>query len=272
MAAMPVYAQESGWRKFGEPSQPADLPPPAPSQLTLPAGILISVRVNQPLSSDHNQPDDAFAATLAQPLVANGIVVARRGQTIEGRVAEAVKAGRVKGTSRLGLELTEITLVDGQQMPVQTQMVQRTGDTSVGQDAAVIGASTGVGAAIGAAADGGFGAGMGALAGAAASTIGVLVTRGRPTEVYPEQVLTFRLEFPLTISTERSEQAFQPVRQEDYESAPLQRRGPPPRLAPPPPPPFYAGYYYPYRPYFYGPGFYGPGFFFYSGRGFYRRW
>src|SRR5438128_134181 len=106
-AALPAFAQNelpsTGWRKFGEPvpEQQADQMPP-PSALTVPAGTWITVRVNQPLSSDHNQQGDAFTATLAQPLVANGRVLARRGQTVGGVVAEAQKASRGKGTSRLG--------------------------------------------------------------------------------------------------------------------------------------------------------------------------
>jgi hypothetical protein len=176
------------------------------------------------LSSDHNQPGDAFSMTLTQPLVANGFVVARRGQTISGRVVDAVKAGRVKGTSRLTLELTDLTLVDGQQVPVRTQLVKYSGGTSQGRDATAIATATGVGAAAGAAADGGRGAGIGA----AASTIGVLLTRGRATEVHSEAVLTFRTQDPITISTDRSSLAVAPVQQEDYESAPQAQR---PQLA-----------------------------------------
>jgi hypothetical protein len=290
LAALPALAQDpnsapaadpqapSGWRRFegSQPPQQGDQAPPAqydagpaPGQLVLPAGTLLTVRVNQPLSSDHNQKDDAFTASLAQPLVTNGFVIARRGQMIQGRVVEAQKAGRVTGTSRLGLELDQLTLVDGQQIPVQTQLVERRGDTSVGRDAAAIGATTGVGAAIGAAAAGGMGAGIGAGAGALASVLGVMVTRGHPTVVYPEMMLTFRLANPVTISTERSSMAFQPVNPQDYAQPTMVRRGPPPGY--PPPPPYYAGYYgYPYAyPYYYG---YGPRFYFYGGPRFYRRW
>jgi hypothetical protein len=217
-----------------------------PAQLTLPGGTWVSVRVDQTLSSDRNQPGDVFSVTLAQPLVANGFVVARRGQTMSGNVAEAVKAGRVKGTSRLALELTDITLADGQVMPVRTQLIKYSGGTSQGRDATAIGTATGVGAAVGAAADGGFGAGVGAAAGAAASTIGVLLTRGRATEVYPEETLTFRTTEPLTISTDRSSLAFVPVRQEDYEPSAQPRQ---PHLARRP---AYGGYPYPY-PYGYPP-------------------
>ena len=116
------------------------------------------MRTDQVLSSDHNLPGDTFTATLAQPLIANGLVVARRGQILSGRVAEAVKGGRVKGTSRLALELADVTLADGENMPIHTQLIQYSGGTSQARDATAIGTATGVGAAIGAAADGGVGA------------------------------------------------------------------------------------------------------------------
>jgi hypothetical protein len=281
--AMPGFAQNTGWRKFGEPSQqqqqqqqPAEQADqanqgPPPSALTVPAGTWITVRVNQPISTDHNQQGDTFSASLAQPLVANGRVIARRGQMVAGVVAESLKAGRVKGTSQLKLQLTEISLADGRQLPINSHLVERRGNTSTGSDAAAIGTTTGIGAAIGAAADGGFGAGMGAIAGAAASTIGVLVTRGRPTEVYPETPLTFRLEAPITIPAEYADN-FPPVMQEDYEQRSLARTAPTMRMAPPPPY-YYGGGY----PYYYGPsyysgyygGFYGPSLYFSTGRHYY---
>ncbi len=273
--ANPRNAPPQGWHRFGQAPM-APMAAPLPPKLTLPAGTWITIRVDQPLSSDHNQPGDFFAATLAQPLVADGIVVARRGQMVGGVVTEAMKAGRAKGVSHLKLELAELSLVDGRQLPVKTELVDRRGDTSVGRDAAAIGTTTAVGAAIGAAADGGFGAGMGAIAGAGASTIGVLLTRGRPTVVYPEMPLTFRLEAPVLISTVSAPDAFQPVSQSDYGQR-MQYRAVGPGTAPPP---YYNNYYSPYwyspygySPYWYG-GYWGPSFFFggrgwYGGRGFY---
>jgi hypothetical protein len=257
-SALAAQNNSANWHKFGE-SRPPD-PPRAPAKVKLPAGSWITIRVNQPLSSDHNHPGDAFTATLVQPLVADGVVIARRGQTVAGRVAEARKAGRAKGTSRLGIGITEVSLVDGQQFPVKTQLMERRGDTSVGRDVGAIGVTTGAGAAIGAGVAGPFGAGVGALAGAFVSTIGVLVTRGNPTVVYPEMVLTFRLESPLNVSIARS-RAFQVARREDYAQPALYPRSPPRLL---PPPPYYAGYYYP--PYYWGPSFV------VYRRGFYRGW
>jgi hypothetical protein len=265
-AADPASESPSnGWHRFGEPGQQG--PPPPPPELTLPSGTWVTVRTDQLLSSDRNQQGDVFTATLAQPLVANGRVIARRGQTVAGVVASVEKAGRVKGTSRLRLELTEISLVDGRQVQVKSTLMERRGNTSVGRDATAIGTATGVGAMIGGAIDCGYGAGVGALAGAAASTIGVLVTRGNPTVVYPEDTLAFRTESPVTIEVMASGDVFQPVQQEDYEQPRLIQQGPP--QGPPPrasysgyyPPPVYGGYV---SPYFYG-GFYSP---YYYGLGF----
>ena len=136
----------------------------------------MTVRLNQPLSSDHNQVGDVFSASLDQPVTVLGIVVAPRGQTVIGHVVEAKKAGRVHGVSRLGITLTDLNLVDGQTVAIQSQFLVRKGPTSRGRDAAVIAGTTGVGAAIGAGVDGGTGAAVGAAAGAAAGTIGVLLT------------------------------------------------------------------------------------------------
>ena len=311
-AALPVFAQDpgpsspppsGGWRRFdqnapppnnGDTPQPGDPnqgpPPPqgqfrtryqgpplsnAPVKLTLPAGTWITIHVNEPISSDHSQPGDTFTATLARPVIADGHVIAHPGQMVSGVVSEAQKAGRVKGVSRLGLELTEIGIADGHQVQVKTKLMERRGDTSVGRDVAAVGVTTATGAAIGAAVNGGVGAGVGAGAGLVVSTIGVLLTRGHPTIVYPEQPLTFRLEAPLTI--EGTEAAFHPATEQDYEQR--LRQGPSLRYGagyPQPPPygygyayapPYYGGYFGPY----YGYGF-GPNFYFRYGRGFGRRW
>jgi hypothetical protein len=297
VATLPGLAQDTsptgpapssgGWRRF-QPNAPADGPaavdpapapqaqPPAlsqapigPTRLTIPAGTWVTIRVNEPLSSDHNQPGDAFTATLAQPVVVNGLVVARRGQLVSGRITEAKKAGRVSGVSRLGLEVTEIGLADGSQTQIKTSMLERQGNTSYGRDAAAIGVTTATGAAIGAGVNGGVGAGVGAAAGLVASTVGVLLTRGRPTVVYPETPMTFRLETPVTV--EANYQAFQPASQQDYGQGMTRGPAPRPGYGAPSPYGYYAPYYgYPY-PYAYGYPYWGPGFYF-GYRGGFRRW
>lgn len=241
--------------------------PPIPATLNVPAGVYLTVRINQVLSSDRNHQGDAFSASLVKPLVINGVVVAEPGQTIGGRVTEAVKAGRVEGVARLGVQLTDLTLVDGQQIPIHSSLISRSGPTSVGRDVGAIAGTTALGAAVGAAADWGRGAAIGAGAGAALGIIGVLVTRGQPSVLYPEQILTFRLEAPLTISTANSSQAFRYVQPGEYDRPDYGPQRPPqmgyyagapyPAVAPAP---YYYGYPYPYYGYGWGYPYWGGGF------------
>jgi hypothetical protein len=92
-----------------------------------------------------------------------------------------------------------------------------------------------------------------------------MLTRGHPAVVYPETLLSFKLDAPVTISTEKSQVAFQPVSQDDY-GVNQQRSDRPQRMV------YggggYGGYGYPYyyAPYPYYYGFYpGPFFFGYGG-------
>jgi hypothetical protein len=267
-SAPPNYGPQQPQYQQPAYQQPAYQPQPVPQSLTIPRGTFLTVRVNQLLSSDKNQAGDAFSATLAQPVVVNGVVVAEPGQTLGGRVAEAQKAGHIEGTARLGIQLTELTLVDGQQLPLQSALVSRQGSTSVGQDAGTIAGTTGLGAAIGAAAGWGKGAAIGAGAGAAAGIIGVLVTRGHPSVIYPEQLLTFRIDTPLTISTDRAPQAFRYIQPNEYDRPYDTQPAPGPYASQQAPPAPYYGAYpaYPYPYYGYGyPGYWGPSFSFFVG-------
>jgi hypothetical protein len=155
------------------------------------------------LSSDRNQTGDTFTATLDQPLVADGLVVAERGARLEGRVVEATAAGRVRGLSNLAIELTQLSTSDGQRVAISTETFAKQGTASKGKDAAKIGAAAGIGAAIGAIAGGGKGAGIGAAIGGAAGTGGVMATRGEPAVLHTETHLNFRLKEAVTLTEKR---------------------------------------------------------------------
>jgi len=98
---------------------------------------------------------------------------------------------------------------------------------------------------------------------------GVLLTRGNPTVIFPETMLTFRVNQDVTVSTERSAQAFRYVQPSDYEQAApaLARRPLPPRPAY-----GYAPGYYPYGYPYYGGYPYWGGIYFGGPRFYGRRW
>ena len=228
----PTYASQDVDKppySHDRPVQNAPDPPPQPAQsvpgtLTVPAGTILLIRMNDYLSSDRSKIGDQFTAVLDQPLIVNGWVVARRGQVLVGQVKQVRQAGRIKGTSELGVELTDMTTVDGRQVPILTELWKASGGTSHGQDAATIGTTTGLGAVIGAAADWGRGAAIGAGAGAAVGIGAVLLTRGRPTILEAEEPLSFRLVDPVRIDTTQSQQAFQPVNQRDFDGGRMEHR------------------------------------------------
>jgi hypothetical protein len=232
-----------------------------PATLTLPSGAILSVRTSQWLSSDRNHPGDTFTATLDQPLVVRGWVVARRGQTVLGRVAVAQKASE-NGVSKLGLEITELTLVDGEQVPVSTEMRQATpppsSPGSTERNVATVGTTTVLGTILGAAIGGGQGAAIGAGLGATAGLATVLYTRGQPTSVAPEAPLSFRLAAPVEIATGKGSLAFRPVSQADYGDQDAYADAQRPRRPGYPGPYYYYGYCNPWGRGCYPGPYYGP--------------
>ena len=248
MAGTDAYGQPSAQAPRDQAptpqSPPANYAPrrPAyglPPELTVKPGTYLAARINQFLSSDKNHPGDTFTASLVQPLVVDGVVVAVRGQTVYGSVVEAEKA-HGGHPSRLKLTLTGITLADGTQTPVASELVANTGPrTPAGMQAGAVAGTTAVGAGVGA-----VGAGI----------VGVLLTRDHPTIVYPEMPLTFQLTSALTVSTARAPQAFRFASPQDYERPPAQMAGRPGSG---------PGYYY-------APGGYGSGYGSYYAPGYYN--
>ena len=181
------------------PPVPASEPRPA-RNVTIPAGTLITVRLTEELSSQHNTEGDAFSATLDQPLVVEGLVIAERGSRQQGRVLASERAGRVKGRASIQLALAKLHTADGQVVDVQTDAFTHAAQSSVKKDVAKAGVAAAIGAAIGAIAGGGKSAAIGAGIGGAAGTGGVLATRGDDAELRAETRISFRLSRPVTLT------------------------------------------------------------------------
>ncbi len=184
-----------------EPVTPA--PPPPPRKVTLAAGMLIPVRLNESLSTDRNNTGDTFTAVLDQELVVDGFVIAERGARAEGRILNAAKAGKVKGLSNISVQLMEIVTSDGQRVELETEPFEKSGPTSKGEDAAKVGGGAGIGAAIGGIAGGGKGAALGAIIGAATGGGAVAATRGKPARIEAETRIPFRLRNSVTVTEKR---------------------------------------------------------------------
>jgi hypothetical protein len=181
------------------------LPDPAPARhVTLRAGMTLRVRLDQSLSTERDFAGDRFQASLAEPFVVDGLVIAERGARVTGRIVESRKAGRLNGgTSAIRLAVTTLYTSDGQKVAISTDPWSKQGDRSAGSDAAKIGGGAALGAIIGALAGGGTGAVIGAGVGGGAGLGMIAATHGKPASVPSETVIPFRLATEMTITEQR---------------------------------------------------------------------
>jgi hypothetical protein len=163
---------------------------------------MLPVRIGESLSSARNQSGDSFLATLTDPLVIDGWIIAERGARVEGRVVDTAPAGRGRSSSYVKISIIRLATADGQNIHIRTEPYLKNAPSSTGTDAAKIGGGAAIGAIIGAIAGGGKGAAIGAGAGGVAGAGDVLLTRGKPAEIAVETRVSFRVLDSVTI-TER---------------------------------------------------------------------
>lgn len=152
----------------------------------------VSVHLVDAVSSENSKAGDRFTATLAEPLIINGRIVARKDARVTGQVREAVSSGRLSRPALITLSLTGVQTRSGQ-YPVATGDLTVKADSHAKRDVLIIGGSSGAGAAIGGAAGGGKGAALGALIGAGAGTAGAYLTGKREIVLPAETLLTFHV-------------------------------------------------------------------------------
>jgi len=174
---------------------------PAPQKakrVTVPAGTRILIRTIDPVDSSKNKAGYRFTASLETNLQANDMVVAPRGTTVYGHLAQASSAGRMKGSSQLTLELTDI-VINGNAYPLLTSTYEIKGKGEGSKTAKKVIGGAGLGALIGGIAGGGAGAAIGAAAGAAGGTILAGSKKGEQLVIPSESLLEFRLEQPASL-------------------------------------------------------------------------
>jgi hypothetical protein len=176
--------------------------PPAPRTFTVRAGTAIHIRLSTEVNTGTTAPGSTFDGTLAEPLVANGVVVAPRGSLVGGRVTNVVSSGRLKRPAEISLMLTSITPSGGERTSVSTRTWSVSGKSHKRRDITMIGGGAGVGAAIGAIAGGGKGAAIGSMIGAAGGTAGAFATGKKEIDLPAETQLTFRLTASATFTVQ----------------------------------------------------------------------
>ena len=103
-------------------------PPPAPKPvpIVIPAGKILTVTIDQDISTKTNSSGEAFAASLAEPVAVDGQTVIPAGTHATGTIVQAQAAGHVKGGALLELTLDSISL-NGQKYSFETSEFEEAG-------------------------------------------------------------------------------------------------------------------------------------------------
>jgi hypothetical protein len=186
-------------------TQPADNPDSnvtANASVGIPRNTILSLELLTGISTDASQRNDPFKARVVQPGQFAGYIV-------EGHLSQVKRPGKVKGVAELQLSFDQIRTPDNRTATLHAELMEvgqlnsnsRTdvdpeggvrGQDSTKDDAAKIGAASGVGAIIGAIAGGGKGAAIGAIIGGGAGTAGTMTQRGKDIRLEQGQQLKIR--------------------------------------------------------------------------------
>jgi hypothetical protein len=177
-------------------ARPAE--PVAESEVTIPSGTTLRVRLLSGIASDENKVEDAVRAEVRQAVVVKGQTVIPEGAELSGTITDVDRSGRVKGLARIAYRFTSLS-IDGRRYDIRTAPIVHQAEQTKGEDAKKIAIGAGAGAAVGALLGGGSGAAKGAAIGGAGGTGAVLATRGKEVRIGSGAAETVRLAAPVTV-------------------------------------------------------------------------
>jgi hypothetical protein len=198
-----VSAAEPGpaARSLGlSPVAGADRSSEAVRSVTIPAGTLLRLRLDNAVGSDSSRIEDPVRGHLVSPVRIGGRTVLPAGSSVRGAVTSARRSGKVQGRARLGMRFYSITPAgEGESYRMSTRPWAAVAPGTKKKDAAKIAIPAAGGAIIGGVIGGKKGAAIGAAAGGGSGTAVVLNTRGKEVRLGRGAVVAVRLSAPLTV-------------------------------------------------------------------------
>lgn len=186
----------------------------AQTNLGLPAGTALKIKLDRALTTFSNKAGDPFSGHVSEAVTLNGQTIIPIGTIVEGKVTKVSEPRRIKGKPTIGILPQVVVLPGGERYPldatlVDTNMGHGTDVNEEGQfkgsghdrnDLAEVGAGTGGGMLAGGLIGGGPGVLIGGGVGATASTVHWLARHG--SAMIPTGTeLVLELNRPLTISS-----------------------------------------------------------------------
>ena len=182
-----------GWTTIG-----GEAPLPVSREVVIPAGTVLSVRLDTSVGSDISRVEQPVSAHLSRALVIDGVTVAPAGSAVKGNITSVRRPGKVKGRGYVGIRFNSLFVGD-QRYSMTTRANGWTAPSAKKKDARNIAVPAGAGAIVGAVVDGKKGAAIGAAAGGGAGTAYVLSTRGPEVRLGRNTAVSVRLAEPLRV-------------------------------------------------------------------------
>jgi hypothetical protein len=150
------------------------------AKLVIPRGTPLMIKTVDIIDGSQHNAGHKFSGILEGDLVVDGKKIVDSGSKVYGVVVESVQAGRLIGSSKLTIKLTQV-MVDNRLVAVETNLLNYVGEEGSGKDTAKKAAR---GAAIGGLIDGHDGAGTGAAVGLGVAILTKGGTIGIPRGTY----------------------------------------------------------------------------------------
>lgn len=177
----------------------------------IPKNTLLSLHLDQSLSSKTNKKGEEFIVRISEPVIVDDkIVLTSATATVKCHIISVEPAARKGRNGSITIGFDELILDDGTKVPLKAtlfsvvnrtdQVVEEDGegkikDPSKGRSkVGTVATQTGVGAGVGGIAGGAAGAGIGAGIGAGLGIGGVLLAKGRDIELLSGSRLQVRLD------------------------------------------------------------------------------
>jgi len=185
------------------PTVSAVPPPPVPVNVTIPAGTMLTIRINQRISVKTSRAGETFTGEIVDPVMTgDNNVLVPKGALVGGVVDVAHRRGHFKGRSLLELRLTSLTL-NGTQYPLSTRDLAESKKGKGRRSAALIGGGSGLGMLVGGVASGGVGLVVGGLVGGGAGTAVAGLTGNRDLNIPAESIVRFKLADDLVVQPQQ---------------------------------------------------------------------
>ena len=186
----------------------------AQTNLSLPAGTAMKVKLEKTLSTSSNQSGDPFSGRVTEAVVLGGKTVIPIGATVQGRVTKVNEPRRISGKPTIGIFPETVVLPNGERYMLNAALVdtslghgtdvndegQFKGTGHDGKDLTEIGFGTGGGMLVGGLIGGGKGLLIGGTIGATA-TVAHWLGKHRSAEIPAGTELVLELSRPLAMTT-----------------------------------------------------------------------